>query len=65
MSQHLLHMADVCAVIQHMRGHRMAEQMATTRLLDVGLLLVVTDLLVTARCHVLNLEFFTIRLTIE
>jgi hypothetical protein len=43
----------------------MAEQMATARLLDVGLLLVVTDLLETARCHVLNLEFFTIRPTIE
>jgi hypothetical protein len=43
----------------------MAEQMATARLLDVGLLLVVTDLLVSARCHFLNLEFFTIRLTIE
>ena len=43
MAQHLLDMADVRAVAVHVRGHRMAQQMARARLGDTGLFHLIGD----------------------
>lgn len=42
-AQDLLHVADVGAVVQHRRGHRVPEQVAGAAFLDAGLFEVVAD----------------------
>lgn len=44
-AQHFLDMADIRAIIQHVGGHGVAEQVAATGLADPGFFLVIADFL--------------------
>ena len=43
MTEHLLYEADVRAALQHQRGHRVAEEMASAMLADSGRFHVIAD----------------------